>query len=82
MRGKDTGEPDESKGSRPVRREAVGKVPSAGQLVGGLPYELEALRCGVNPDISREELAALIESSTVMLPREEHKAGHESDFVR
>jgi hypothetical protein len=34
----DTGEPDESKGSRPVRREAVGKVPVTGQLVGGLPY--------------------------------------------
>jgi hypothetical protein len=34
----DTGEPDEAKVSRPVRREAVGKVPVTGQLVGGLPY--------------------------------------------
>jgi len=34
----DTGEPDEAKVSRPVRREAVGKVPITGKLVGGLPY--------------------------------------------
>lgn len=34
----DTGEPDEAKASRPVRREAVEKVPITGQLVGGLPY--------------------------------------------
>lgn len=34
----DAGEPDEAKVSRPVRREAVGKVPVTGQLVGGLPY--------------------------------------------
>jgi hypothetical protein len=34
----DTGEPDEAKVSRPVRRGAVGKVPVTGQLVGGLPY--------------------------------------------
>jgi len=47
-----------------------------------LDYELEALRWGVDPDVSREELAALIESSTVLVPREEHRAGHENDFVR
>ncbi len=34
----DTREPDEAKVSRPVRREAVGKEPVTGQLVGGLPY--------------------------------------------
>jgi hypothetical protein len=34
----DTGEPDEAKVSRPVWREAVGKVSVTGQLVGGLPY--------------------------------------------
>lgn len=44
--------------------------------------EEEAFRYGVDPDVSREDLAALIEGSTVMLPREEHQAGHESDFVR
>ena len=47
-----------------------------------LDYELEALHYGIDPDISREELAALIEGSTVVLPREEHRTGHESDFVR
>src|SRR5215207_10144764 len=34
----DTGEPDEAKVSRPVRREAVGKVSVTGQLAGGPPY--------------------------------------------
>ncbi len=47
-----------------------------------LDYELEALHHGVDPDISREELAALIEGSTVVLPCEEHRNGHEKDFVR
>ena len=46
-----------------------------------LDYEHEALRFGVDPDISREELAALIEGSTVLLSHEEHRAGHENDFV-
>ena len=47
-----------------------------------LDYELEALRFGVDPDVSREELAALIEGSTMLLPRQEQRAGHENDFVR
>jgi len=49
-----------------------------------LDYEVEALRFGVDPDVSRENLAALIEGSTVMLPREEHRNGHNeaNDFVR
>jgi hypothetical protein len=47
-----------------------------------LDYELEALRYGVDPDTSHENLAALIEGSTVVLPREEHRNGHENDFVR
>ena len=33
-----------------------------------MDYELEALRCGVDPDVSRDELAALIEGSTVARP--------------
>ena len=45
-------------------------------------FELEARRFGVYPDLSREELAALIEASTALVSREEHRAGHESDFVR
>jgi hypothetical protein len=47
-----------------------------------LNYELEGLRFGVDPDLSREELEALIEGSTVVLPRVEHRAGHQNDFVR
>jgi hypothetical protein len=47
-----------------------------------LEYEHEAMRYGVDPDATREELAALIEGSTVAIPREEHRAGHEADFVR
>jgi hypothetical protein len=49
-----------------------------------LDYELEALRFGVDPDVSREDLVALIEGSAVLLSREEHRAGHSeaSDFVR
>ena len=42
------------------------------------------MRYGVDADISREELEALIESSTVVLAREEHRSGHSEagDFVR
>ncbi len=49
-----------------------------------LDYELEALRFGVDPDVSREELAALVEGSTALLPCEEHRAGHSeaNDFAR
>lgn len=47
-------------------------------------WEEEAFRYEVNPDISREDLAALIESSTVALTGEEHRAGHSAvgDFAR
>lgn len=47
-------------------------------------WEEEAYRYGVNTDISREELAALIEGSTVELEGKEHRAGHSAagDFVR
>jgi hypothetical protein len=47
-----------------------------------LDYELEALRWGVDPDVSREGLAALVEGSTVELAREEHRDTHAGDFVR
>jgi hypothetical protein len=33
-----------------------------------LDYEHEAIRWGVDPDISRDELAALVEASTVVIP--------------
>lgn len=47
-----------------------------------LDYELEALCFGVDPDISREELSALVEGSTVELPAGEHRNGHAEDFTR
>ncbi len=47
-----------------------------------LEYEHEAMRYGVDPDATREELAALIAASTVAMAREDHRALHESDFAR
>ncbi len=47
-----------------------------------LEFEYEAMRYGVDAEISRDDLAALIEASTVLIEREEHRNGHESDFVR
>ena len=47
-------------------------------------WEEEAFRYGVNPDVSREELAALIEGSTVEIVGDEHRAVHSTagDFAR
>lgn len=47
-----------------------------------LDYELEALRWSVDPDISREVLAALVEGSTMELDRDEHREIHAGDFAR
>ncbi len=47
-----------------------------------LDYEFEALRLGVDPDVSRDELAALVERSTVELDRDEHREIHAGDFAR
>jgi hypothetical protein len=37
---------------------------------------------GVDPDVSREVLAALVESSTMELDRDEHREIHAGDFAR
>lgn len=47
-----------------------------------LDYEFEALRWGVDPDVSREDLASLVEGSTVVLDRDEHRERHAGDFAR
>ncbi len=49
-----------------------------------LEFEYEAMRYGVDPDMSREEFEALVEASCVALQRENHRALHSeaSDFVR
>ena len=47
-----------------------------------LDYEFEALRWNVDPDVSREELVALVEVSTEELSRNEHREIHAGDFAR
>ncbi len=47
-----------------------------------LEYEHEAMRYGVDPDVSHDELAALVDASTVVLERGAHRLEHVSDFVR
>jgi len=61
----------------------------AGELDGEgfeawLNFEHEALLWGVDPEISREELEALIEASTVSLGRDDHRTLHSeaTDFAR
>jgi hypothetical protein len=49
-----------------------------------LEFEAEATRYGVPVDISREDLAELVEASTVAIPAQEHREAHEraGDFAR
>ena len=47
-----------------------------------LDYEFEALRWGVDPDVSREELTSLVDGSTMELGRGEHREAHAEDFAR
>jgi len=47
-----------------------------------LDFECEAMRWGVDPDVSREELVALVEASAVEIGREEHRDAHGADFAR
>ena len=54
---------------------------SGGGLQAWLDYECEALRYSVDPDMGRDELAALIETSMVELPASEHRAIHSADFA-
>ena len=51
-------------------------------LAAWFEWEMEAMRYGVDPDVDRDELAAIVEASTVEIPRDEHRRGHESDFAR
>ena len=48
-------------------------------LAAWIAWEEEAYRYGVDPDVSREELAALIKGSTVELGVEAHRAAHSED---
>ena len=53
-------------------------------LAAWLEWEEEAHRYGVSPDVSREDLAALIRGSTVEIAEDDHRAGHSAagDFAR
>jgi hypothetical protein len=64
-----------------LRDEAEGELHLAG--VGAwLEFELEAQRWGVPVEIAREDLAQLVEASTVVLDRERHRMLHQSDWQR
>jgi hypothetical protein len=47
-----------------------------------LDYELEALRWGVDPDVSREALAAMVQCSATEFDQGEHREVHAGDFAR
>jgi hypothetical protein len=51
-------------------------------LQAWLDYEHEAIRWGIDPDVSRDELAALVEASTLAIPRDDHRGIHRADFAR
>jgi hypothetical protein len=61
--------------------EAQGELRIAG--VGAwLEFEHEAKRWGVPVEISREDLEALVENSSVVLEREKHRLLHANDWQR
>ena len=55
---------------------------SAEALALWMDYECEALLFGVDPDTPRDELVAMVEGSTVEIPRSEHREAHAGDFAR
>jgi hypothetical protein len=54
----------------------------AAAIAAWLDYEFEALRWGVDPDLSRDELERQIDASTVAIPYEDHCGLHRADFAR
>ena len=63
------------------RADAYHEIDGAGIQLW-LDYECEALRSGVDPDVSRDELAEMVEAFTVGIPEAEHRAEHVEDFRR
>jgi hypothetical protein len=55
-----------------------------GGLQAWFEREEEAFRYGVDPDVSREELEAMIEASASLVPAAAHRSGHsrDGDFAR
>lgn len=64
-------------------RAASGELDGAG-LQAWFDWEEEAFRYGVDPDVSREGLVGLIDSSAAPIPAVDHRAGHSQagDFAR
>jgi hypothetical protein len=62
------------------RAEAAGLTGEGIELA--MVFEHEARRRGVNPDISRGDLAALVDASTVEIPGDEHRQTHAEDLRR
>jgi hypothetical protein len=62
-------------------RDPSGDLDGAG-IQAWLEWEWEAMRWGVPVEIAREDLEGLIERSTILLEREEHRLIHGSDFKR
>ncbi len=64
-------------------RAASGELDAAG-LQAWFEWEEEAFRYGIDPDVSYEELTAMIESSAAAIPAADHRAGHSEtgDFAR
>lgn len=54
----------------------------AASMQAWMDWEMEALLWGVDPEISRFELVALIEGSTTPMSRDEHRDLHKGDFQR
>ena len=64
-------------------RERADTAPFDGEGIElAMDFEHEARRWGVDPDVSRDELAAMVEASTVEIPEAEHRAEHAEDFRR
>jgi hypothetical protein len=61
---------------------AVSGEPDGAGIAAWLEFEHEAMRYGVDVEISREDMAELVEDSTVLLARDEHRNGHQSDWQR
>jgi hypothetical protein len=51
-------------------------------LQAWLDWELEAARYGVDPEVSRDRLAELVEGSTIEMGTDEHREEHAEDFAR
>ena len=64
-------------------RAVSGELDGAG-LQAWFDWEEEAFRYGIDSDVFREDLVALIDSSAALIPAVEHRIGHSQagDFVR